>query len=306
MPPSKKKATDTARKPKAAAPEKLAASTAKRRAGHASRRPRLEQGNAAEDTTDGQFVAALARGLEVLTAFRGHEGPLGNQELAERTGLAKPTVSRFTHTLTQLGFLTYNSRTLTYELGGRSLAFAYVAIASVDVAREAKPLMQALADASGFNVGLGVPDRSSMVYTITCEGEGPIRLALKEGSRVPIMKSAMGRAYMMGMAPEELNALLKQLAKTHGNEWKALLAQLSNVREEYEQYGFCTSLGDWHADIHGVAVPIATAPGQPGCALNLGGPAYLLTRAKIFERFGPQLLEVAARISALMQPPPPR
>src|SRR5256885_13076191 len=49
---------------------------------------------------DRKFVTALARGLEVLRVFTPTEGLLGNGEIAERTGLPKPTVSRLTYTLT--------------------------------------------------------------------------------------------------------------------------------------------------------------------------------------------------------------
>ena len=50
-----------------------------------------------------QFVTALGRGLDVLRIFRAEDGPLGNQEIAKRTGLPKPTVSRLTYTRAQLG-----------------------------------------------------------------------------------------------------------------------------------------------------------------------------------------------------------
>ena len=48
---------------------------------------------------DRQFVTALARGLEILRCFQAGDPALGNQDIAERTGLPKPTVSRLTHTL---------------------------------------------------------------------------------------------------------------------------------------------------------------------------------------------------------------
>ena len=54
-----------------------------------------------------QVVTALARGLSVLRSFRQGDRFLGNQEIAERTGLAKATVSRLTHTLTVLGYLNH-------------------------------------------------------------------------------------------------------------------------------------------------------------------------------------------------------
>jgi hypothetical protein len=57
-------------------------------------------------TTDRSFVVALSRGLDVLRAFQPNDGLLGNQEIASRTNLPKPTVSRLTYTLTKLGYLT--------------------------------------------------------------------------------------------------------------------------------------------------------------------------------------------------------
>src|SRR4029078_11535798 len=71
---------------------------------------------------DRQFVTALARGLDMLRAFHAGEGMLGNQEIAHRPGLPKPTVARLTHTLTELGYLNYIRRFRKYELGASLLA----------------------------------------------------------------------------------------------------------------------------------------------------------------------------------------
>ncbi|WP_245999350.1 helix-turn-helix domain-containing protein [Paracoccus methylarcula] len=54
---------------------------------------------------DRNFVTAIARGFEVLRCFRLDETTLTNQEIAGRTGLPKPTVSRLTYTLCKLGYL---------------------------------------------------------------------------------------------------------------------------------------------------------------------------------------------------------
>src|SRR5579862_9404082 len=62
---------------------------------------------AKQPKADRHFVTALARGLEVLACYRHGDRVLGNQELSQRCGLAKSTVSRLTHTLTQLGYLIY-------------------------------------------------------------------------------------------------------------------------------------------------------------------------------------------------------
>ena len=57
---------------------------------------------------DPNFVTALARGLELLRAFRPGDTLLGNQEFVRRTGFPKATVSRLAGTLVSLGYLRYD------------------------------------------------------------------------------------------------------------------------------------------------------------------------------------------------------
>ena len=61
-----------------------------------------------EEGKDRQFVNALARGLEVLRCFRPGEVFLSNADMAKRTAIPKPTISRLTYTLTKLGYLNYS------------------------------------------------------------------------------------------------------------------------------------------------------------------------------------------------------
>src|SRR6202167_6538279 len=59
----------------------------------ATRRPRTATKTEVADDSGGRlFVTALARGLEVLSAFRAGDRALGNLELAKRTELPKPTI----------------------------------------------------------------------------------------------------------------------------------------------------------------------------------------------------------------------
>src|SRR5512144_1919734 len=80
--------------------------------------------------TDRQMVRALARGLEVLRFFKPGDRFLGNQEIAVRTGLPKPTVSRLTHTLTSLGYLNYSEKFGKYYLGTTVLSLGYSPLAN--------------------------------------------------------------------------------------------------------------------------------------------------------------------------------
>ena len=78
---------------------------------------------------DRHFVTALARGLDVLACFRTGEATLGNQELAQRCGLPKSTVSRLTHTLARLGFLIQLPDCGRFRLGTACLALGSAMLA---------------------------------------------------------------------------------------------------------------------------------------------------------------------------------
>ena len=50
--------------------------------------------------TDHKFATTLARGLSILRAFRVSDDGLTHAQIAERTGLPKPTLTQLTYTLT--------------------------------------------------------------------------------------------------------------------------------------------------------------------------------------------------------------
>src|SRR5438067_12388979 len=93
---------------------------------------------------DRKFVTALGRGLDVLRCFGPRDRWLGNQEIAARTGLARPTVSRLVYTLTHLGFLRHAHSPPEYAPGSGAVSLGYSALTQIDVCRAARPLLHGL------------------------------------------------------------------------------------------------------------------------------------------------------------------
>ncbi|SFB89302.1 transcriptional regulator, IclR family [Polaromonas sp. OV174] len=257
---------------------------------------------AEEEGTDTQFVSAVGRAMAVLSAFRPDDGPLGNAELSERTGLPKPTVSRLTYTLARCGCLTFNPRYRVYQLGPAVVAMGHAAMKSIDVRQLARPLIQQLAHQSNFNVGLAARDEQSMVYLDAFEGNALVGLRLPVGFRLPILTSSMGRAYLAGLPEDERELALAELRPAAQSNWTSMLKQVKEAVAEYEQHGFCTSIGEWRSDVNGVAAPIRPPAGGPVYAVNLGGPAYLLSEHLLREELGPKIAELTRKVEAAMTP----
>lgn len=251
---------------------------------------------------DRQFVVALARGLEVLAAFRSREGSLGNRELSDRTGLPAATVSRLTYILARLGYLEFNPRLENYDFGSSTLALALVALTRRSIRQIAGPLMQELADSAKANVGLGIRHQRMTLYIEACEGSGLIGLRLFNGSRIPILTTAMGRAYLARMDDEDREGLLAELKPDFGSEWPSILVGLQKAMRDMERYEFCTSVGEWQSYINGVGTAIRLSDGR-SYGMNLGGAAQLLPERELVEVYGPKLAAVAQQIRRLTSVP---
>ncbi|CAO3410558.1 IclR family transcriptional regulator [Azospirillum largimobile] len=254
----------------------------------------------ADDEKDPRFVTALARGLELLRAFRRNESMLGNLELAQRTGLPKPTVSRLTYTLAKLGYLAYDQNTGKYRLGTSVLALGYASLSGMGIRQVARPLMQELAEQTGLAVALGGRDRLSMIYLECCKAAGPITLSLDVGSHIKLSTTSMGRAYLAALPEEERAPLMAKLEEHEGEGWPEIRDGILQSIEDYRTHGFCRSIGAWKSEVHAIGVPFVPRDGSQVLAFNCGGPGFLVDPQKLEEEFAPRLVAMVRRIDATL------
>jgi DNA-binding IclR family transcriptional regulator len=255
----------------------------------------LEAGEAA---TDRQFVTALARGLEVLRAFRPGEADLSNQEIAERTSLSKPTVSRLTHTLVELGYLTQSRSSGRYQLGPGVLALGYAMIAGLEMRERARPLMEELAVTSDATVAIGERDRLSVVYLDCCRGRQTVALSLNVGSRIPLGTSAMGRAIMARLPEGEREYLLRALRERDPDTFPKVERGVELAMRDLDRQGFVTSFGDWRPDVNAIGVPVQSLNRERVFGLICGGPSFTASAEYLSEKIGPRLVKIACDLSA--------
>ena len=255
--------------------------------------PQLDAGR------DRHFVTALARGLEILRAFRPGEGPLGNQELAKRTNLPKSTVSRLTSTLTQIGYLIHREDMGRYEPSPAVLSLGYTVLANNRLRALARPMMQDLAESVGHAVAMGARDRLSMVYVEACHSQKVVTLRLEIGSHIPMARTAMGRAFLCALPETEREYLLGHIARQSGDEWPALRAELEAAQRDYGNYGYCLSLGDWQRDVAAVGVPLQDRSSGDLLTLNCGGPGHQLNERDLRDKIAPRLVAIARNVEAM-------
>ncbi len=246
------------------------------------------------------LVVALARGLDVLRCFEPGERYLGNQEISRRIGVPKPTVTRLTQTLTDLGYLRYAEHEGKYALSTGVLSLGFSALAHSDIRRLARPLMQALAEHTQAAVNLGVRDRLSMMYVDRYRTASTYSVELDVGSHVPLGDSAMGRAYLSAIPEKDRSGLLDAIRKSDPARWPELKRALETSFREYQDKGYCLNLGYWRPEVHAIAVTLIPADGSEPTGFSCSGAAYQLGREKLEEEIGPRLFTLVGNVRAAL------
>jgi DNA-binding IclR family transcriptional regulator len=244
---------------------------------------------------DPRFNNALARGLAILRTFQFDRKLLGNVEIASATGLPKPTVSRLTYTLTRLGYLRYVPEFGKYELAAGVVTLAYPYLVNMPMAALARPLMEELAEKSKTNVGLGVQEGLSVLYLEYALGEPNPNRRQRVGFRVPLIRTAMGRACIAAMPPQERAQLYDELKDHYRKDWPPLREELDDAMEQVNARGFCVAANTFQKGTTSVAVPFVHTDGRTLMAFNSQGSSAQLTPA-VIERNGKRLLELAAEV----------
>lgn len=252
--------------------------------------------HATTSESERQSVRALERGLEILRCFKPGDRFLGNQEIAARTGLPKPTISRLTHTLTRLGYLGYSEKFGKYHLDSAVLALGYSFLVNMDVRRIARPLMQELAEYAQASVALGVQDRLSMLYIEAYRSTATVTLTLDVGSQIPIATTSMGRALLAALPEDDRAALLEQIRVRNPVEWPKIQAGVETALKDYAERGFCLSLGDWKRDVHAVAAPLIPTDGSRILIFSCAGAAFQLRRHMLEDDIRPRLLNLITNV----------
>jgi DNA-binding IclR family transcriptional regulator len=246
---------------------------------------------------DRQFVTALARGLELLSCFKAGDRFLSNLEIAKRTGLPKPTVTRLCYTLVQLGYLNFSEKHSKYYLANKVLSLGHAFLSNIEIRQIARPMMRELAEYARASVALGVRDQLDMVYIENARSNATsFTQRLDVGSHLPLATSAIGRAYLCGVSDKERDVLMDNIRRDNKGDWKAVKEGVEQAIKDYQDRGFCYSVGGWDMGINGVAVPFIPEDGTDVLSFNCGGPPFILTQSIMEDDIGPRLVSLVENV----------
>ena len=251
-----------------------------------------------EPQADPSFATTLAHGLDVLAAFRNGSGPLSNAELAARTGLSRPTVSRLTYTLAQLGYLKRDTKGFVLGLG--VLAAAYPVLSALKVRQLARPLMRDFAAYAGGTVSIAMPFGLDFIYVETLRTTDAVPHVPDVGFTSTLSTTAVGRALLSLYTREELDGYVARVKAERPQDADYVATRTLPDVELCRERGFAVSLGEWRREIFGVAAPLYRTPSGDCLSVNCGIPSFRFSAEQIERECGPRILGLARSIKSLV------
>jgi len=247
---------------------------------------------------DPHFATTVAHGFAVLHSFSVGEPALSNKELAARTGLSRPTITRLTYTLAARGLLVFDGHLRRYRLGSTVLTIGQPLMASLYIRQLARGAMKTLAQAVGGAASIGMRDRTRMVYVETSRGHELSGWRPDIGAAVPMLPSAIGRAWLAAAAPPQREKVLGRLRAEAPPPWARHAAHLAQAEADLRDKGFCVSCGDWRPDLASVAVPLRVPQEGETLVFCCDLPSARMSPRLLQRQAGPALLKLVRRIEA--------
>jgi IclR family mhp operon transcriptional activator len=254
-------------------------------------------------------VQGLARGIEVLRALNASTGGRNSvAQVSTETKLHRTTVKRLLETLRHVGVVRYlddsNEYCLTMNVLQLSEGFRDV----VWIPEVARPLMRALTRKVMWPSDLMILDTDELVVRETTHGITPWSFNSRVlGTRIPLLQSSGGRAYLAFCADDERERLLNMLRRRHGVEGERArdANYVARVLDQTRERGFAVSeRREGHGDMGmrfgtnrcaAIAVPIRRR-GFAVASLNIVYLTRAVSTQEIIERNLPDLIATGRRI----------
>jgi len=214
-----------------------------------------------------QSVDRAARILKILAS-----GPrrLGVSEIADRLGLARPTVHGLLRTLLTHGFVEQDRDTDKYQLGAGLLQLGTSFLDLNELRACSISYADRLAERADASVRVGVMHGANVVIVHHVFRPGNTLQILEVGAELPLHASALGKA-MLAFAPDESLADLfaeeRARLTSHTRTPAALREELIDAREQ----GFACELDEAILGESSVASPIFDHSGRAVGAIGVVG-----------------------------------
>lgn len=253
------------------------------------------------------ITGVLPRVHALLTAIAASKGTGGRlKDLAETTGIARPTVHRLLQDLAGVGYV-IQLPDRRYCLGPALFWLGLAAPSALPGLPAVRAIAQSLATAVGDTVYVSMREADGVRYVLRTEGDYPIRShVVSVGETKPFTASYSGLALLATLPAEVQESTLRHIVVDAPEAWASEASLEGAMRDAIAQVlsrGWCTGTGLVMPGLAGLAAPVPNPHGLPIAAVSISAVDSRLPPERA-EQLAPELLAAARRIGDVVSTTP--
>ncbi|WP_067935012.1 IclR family transcriptional regulator [Alicyclobacillus kakegawensis] len=214
-------------------------------------------------------LSSVHNAIRILQEFSDEKPELGISELSARLGIAKSTVYRLLHTLSEMRLVDQDARSHKYRLGLGLFVLGSIPYRRMEIRVKSFPLLIDLMHRVRRVVRLAVYDQGAVVYLCKLPEDKETTKFSSIGKRVACHSTAVGKLLLAYQDEEEIARVLRRPLKAYTRRTivnpEIIREQLLAIRKN----GYATTYEESTKGACSVAVPVATEEGRVIAALSV-------------------------------------
>ncbi|PCH93815.1 MAG: transcriptional regulator [Rhodobacteraceae bacterium] len=244
-------------------------------------------------------VRALMRGLDILR-YINTNGAAKPAQIAQETGIPRPTVYRLLETLEEAGYVYYSASSNRVRVTRLAASLGDGFAMTSRMCQIAAPLFAQYSPKIIWPLDVTVYDNAAMVIQETTHGRSPLSIDHgMVGYRLPMLRTSAGRCYL-GLCPaEERDLILEHLRRLNDPLDMPFFAPefLDRMLQEVQERGIAMrDAAEFRPKTSSIALPIWSSGLLVGC-LSMIWVKQAMPLSEVLHSYEAPLREITQRIS---------
>lgn len=247
-------------------------------------------------TGDPGGLSSVDNALRLLQLI-GERQALRVAEAADLLGVARSTAHRLLGALRRRDFVLQDRPNGAYRPGPALNAIGLAAISRIDIRRIARPVLEELRDRTQETASLAILEGTSVRFVDCVESVRSVRVGNRTGVVRPAHASAVGKALLAELPPEEIARRYPDEHLPDGRppalrRRSDLLAELSEVRAQ----GYALNWEESAEGVSAVSVALRDMSGSSVAAIGIAAPSSRMGTVEAVRGLVPAVLAAAQQV----------
>ena len=226
-------------------------------------------------------IESVDNALRLLLAFQERQ-EIGVTEASQLLGVAPSTAHRLLSMLQYRGLVVQDSTRGTYLPGPGLLELGLAVVKGLDIRARARPALEQIVRETEETAQLAVLQGRDVLFLDCVESPKALRAGSRVGMSLPAECTAVGKAMLAVLSPEELRALYPNgRLRTLTENSLRTREQLERELELTRRRGYAVNDVESEPGLKAVAAVVGGEPGQRLAAITVAGPAERLPAERV-------------------------